>query len=171
MTRQRSWSIREVRCFNPHGSVAERYRRAFEGRVQLHVATSVHEAVRGADVVVAATPSTEALLVLDDLAPGAHVNAVGSDTRGKREVAPEVLREAEVFVDDLAQSRSIGELQDLEGVDGVPIGDVLRGLHPGRRRPGITVFDSTGIALQDLTTAWRAYEMATRHGTGVRLHW
>jgi ornithine cyclodeaminase len=164
-------SIREVRCFNPHGTVAERYRRAFEGRAQLHVATSVQEAVLGADVVVAATPSTEALLFLEDLAPGAHVNAVGSDTRGKREVAPEVLREAEVFVDDLAQSRSIGELQGLEGVDGVPIGDVLRGLHPGRQRPGITVFDSTGIALQDLTTACRAYEMATRHGMGVRLDW
>ena len=99
------------------------------------------------------------------------MNAVGSDSRGKRELDGEVLRSAEVFVDDLAQSRSIGELQDLDDVPGVQIGDVLRGAHPGRCGQGITVFDSTGISLQDLTTAWRAYRAALEQGIGVRLDW
>jgi ornithine cyclodeaminase len=164
-------SIAEVRCFNPHGRVSERYVRAFRGRVDVRVSAGVREAAEGADVVVTATPSTVGLVSLSDLAPGAHVNAVGSDSRGKRELAPEVLRHAEVFVDDLAQSRSIGELQDLDDVPGVQIGDVLRRAHPGRQRKGITVFDSTGIALQDLTTAWRAYRIALEQGVGVKLHW
>ena len=52
-----------------------------------------------------------------------------------------------------------------------PIGDVLRGAHPGRTGDGITVFDSTGIALQDLTTARRAYRLAVEQGVGTRLVW
>ena len=164
-------SIREVRCFNPNGAVGERYRRAFQDRVELCVTSGVREAVEGAQVVVTATPSTDALLFSDDFAPDAHVNAVGSDSRGKRELHPEVLRAAEVFVDDVAQSRTIGELQGLDDVRGVPIGDVLRGAHPGRLREGMTVFDSTGIALQDLTTAWRAYLSALERGVGVTLDW
>jgi ornithine cyclodeaminase len=163
--------ISEVRGFNPHGPVDERYLRTFEDRVTLRVCGSVSEAVEGADVVVTATPSTEPLVFPEHLKEGAHVNAVGSDTRGKREVDPAVLRAAEVFVDDPAQSRSIGELQGLDDVEGVPVGDVLRGAHPGRQRPGITVFDSTGISLQDLTTAWRAYRAALEEGIGVTLEW
>jgi ornithine cyclodeaminase len=164
-------SIREVRCFNPHGPVTERYRRAFEARVQVRVTDGVAAAVEGADVVITATPSTEPLVSLASLAPHAHVNAVGSDTVGKRELEPAVLRAAEVFVDDPAQSRSIGELQGLDDVPAVAIGDVLRGAHPGRQKRGVTVFDSTGISLQDLTTAWRAYQMATEQGIGARLVW
>jgi ornithine cyclodeaminase/alanine dehydrogenase-like protein (mu-crystallin family) len=164
-------SITEVRCFNPHGSVAERFRETFQERVKLSVSASVAEAVDGADVVIAATPATQPFLFREDLAPHVHVNAVGSDTAGKREVHEDVLRAAEVFVDDLAQSRSIGELQGLDDVWAVPIGDVLRGAYPGRQKEGITVFDSTGISLQDLTTAWRAYQMALDQGIGVKLVW
>jgi ornithine cyclodeaminase len=99
------------------------------------------------------------------------VNAVGSDGTGKRELDPALLHKAEVFVDDVQQSRTLGELQGLPEVEAVPIGDVLRGAHPGRRRGGVTVFDSTGIALQDVTSAWLAYRTARERGVGVTLHW
>jgi ornithine cyclodeaminase/alanine dehydrogenase-like protein (mu-crystallin family) len=62
-------------------------------------------------------------------------------------------------------------LQGLDEVEAVSIGSVLQGVHPGRTGSGITVFDSTGIALQDLTTAWRAYTMALELGLGVQLAW
>lgn len=163
--------IATVRCFNPHGEVSDAYVRAFEGRAELRVCGSVAKAVKDADIVVTATPSTRALVFLRDLKEGAHVNAVGADTKGKRELDPGLLREAQVFVDDLQQSKNIGELQGLDGVEAVPIGDVLRGVHPGRRRSGITVFDSTGISLQDLTTAWRGYRMARERGLGITLCW
>lgn len=163
--------ITEVRCFNPHGEVAERYRRAFEERVALRVCASAAEAVEGADIVVTATPSTEPLVFREQLKAHVHVNAVGSDSAGKRELDPAVLRAAEVFVDAPAQSRTIGELQGMDDVDCVAVGDVIRGAHPGRQRPGLTVFDSTGISLQDLTTAWRAYRLAVEQGIGARLEW
>jgi ornithine cyclodeaminase/alanine dehydrogenase-like protein (mu-crystallin family) len=84
---------------------------------------------------------------------------------------PSILRAAQVFVDDPTQSRTIGELQGLAEVEAVPIGAVLQGVHSGRNGTGISVFDSTGIALQDLTTAWRAYTMALELGLGVKLDW
>jgi ornithine cyclodeaminase len=164
-------SIRELRCFNPHGAVRSEYVKAFEGRVDVRACRNAREALSGADVVVTATPSTEPLVFLDDLKEGAHINAVGSDAKGKRELDVEVMRAAEVFVDDPAQSRAIGELQGLDDVAGVPIGDVLRGAHPGRTRRGLTVFDSTGISLQDLTAASLAYRAAKERGVGVTLRW
>jgi alanine dehydrogenase len=164
-------SIEQVRCFNPHGPVGTRFQLGLSGRVEVKVCNSVAEAVRGADVVITATPSTEPLVELADLAPHAHVNAVGSDGKGKRELAPDVLRAAQVFVDDPTQSRTIGELQGIDDVEAVAVGDVLRGANPGRTREGITVFDSSGISLQDLTTAWRAYKLAKERGVGVTLHW
>jgi ornithine cyclodeaminase/alanine dehydrogenase-like protein (mu-crystallin family) len=164
-------SITEVRCFNPHGSVSQRFLDSFKARLDVHLCGSAREAVNGADVVITATPSTEPLVFHKDLKEGAHINAVGSDTKGKREIDQEVLRSAEVFVDDLQQSRTIGELQGLDDVEGVPIGDVLRGAHPGRTRRGVTVFDSTGISLQDLTAAWLAYRVAKERGVGTTLRW
>ena len=164
-------TIGEVRCFNPHGSVSTEFQNAFKGRVDVRVCSSAREAVTGADIVITATPSTEPLVFQRDLKEGAHINAVGSDTKGKRELDQAVLRDAEVFVDDLGQSRAIGELQGLDDVQGIPIGDVLRGAHPGRQRRGITVFDSTGISLQDLTAAWLAYRTAKERGVGVTLRW
>ena len=163
--------IREVRCFNPHGPVGDAFLQTVIGRVDLVACGNVAEAVGGADVVVTSTPSTEALVFLENLTEGVHVNAVGSDARGKRELDPAVMRAAEVFVDDVQQSRAIGELQGLDDVEPVPVGDVLRGVHPGRRGGGITVLDSSGISLQDLTAAQRAYEMAREQGVGTTLVW
>ena len=163
--------ITEVRCFNPHGEVRRSYVQAFGERTHVEICKSVSEAVSGADIVVTATPSTRPLVFLEDLKAGSHINAMGADTRGKRELDGAVLQAAEVFVDDIDQSRTIGELQDLAGVEPVPIGDVLRGAHPGRQGTGLTVFDSTGISLQDLTAAWRAYRVASDRGLGTLLHW
>jgi len=163
--------IQEVRCFNPHGPVAEAFLTTVVGRADLVVCDGVAEAVRGADVVATCTPSTEPLVLLRHLEEGAHVNAMGSDTRGKRELEPAVLGAAQVFVDDVAQSRSIGELQGLEDVEPTLVGDVLRGAHPGRQGSGITVFDSSGISLQDLTAARVVVEMARERGLGTTLTW
>ena len=73
--------------------------------------------------------------------------------------------------DDVYQSRAIGELQGLDEVQPVAVGDVLRGPHPGRRGTEITVFDSSGISLQDLTSARFAYQMARDRGVGTTLVW
>jgi ornithine cyclodeaminase len=101
-----------------------------------------------------------------------HINAMGADTKGKSELDESVLSVAEIFTDDLRQARTIGELQRNPDRVATEIGDVLLGNHAGRQREEqITVFDSTGIALQDLTTAELALEIALKQGVGSTLYW
>jgi alanine dehydrogenase len=79
---------------------------------------------------------------------------------------------ADVFTDDLHQSRTIGELQKKPDKTAIEIGNVLLGNASARQREEqITVFDSTGIALQDLTTAELALHIARERGLGTILHW
>ncbi|UVC13249.1 ornithine cyclodeaminase family protein [Mesorhizobium onobrychidis] len=121
---------------------------------------SAEEAVRAADIVVTATPSREPLFQADWVGPGTHVVSMGSDAPGKRELPSELFPKARLFCDLLSQSVQIGEFQHLRdeidaGVLAVtPIGDVIEKRAPGRRFDNeITVFDSSGISLQDLYMA------------------
>lgn len=123
-------------------------------------AVSAEEAVRTADIVVAATPSREPLFDAAWVGPGTHVVSMGSDAPGKRELPSELFPRARLFCDLLSQSVQIGEFQRARdeidaGVLAVtPIGDVIEKRAPGRRFDNeITVFDSSGISLQDLYMA------------------
>lgn len=123
-------------------------------------AVSAEEAVRTADIVVAATPSREPLFDAAWVGPGTHVVSMGSDAPGKRELPSELFPRARLFCDLLSQSVQIGEFQRVRdeidaGVLAVtPIGDVIEKRAPGRRFDNeITVFDSSGISLQDLYMA------------------
>jgi ornithine cyclodeaminase/alanine dehydrogenase-like protein (mu-crystallin family) len=123
-------------------------------------AVSAEEAVRVADIVVTATPSREPLFDAAWVKPGTHVVSMGSDAPGKRELPSDLLSKASLFCDQLSQSVQIGEFQHIHdeidaGVLAVtPIGDVIEGRAPGRRfEDEITVFDSSGISLQDLYMA------------------
>jgi ornithine cyclodeaminase len=109
---------------------------------------------------VAATPSREPLFDAAWVKPGTHVVSMGSDAPGKRELPSELLSRASLFCDLLSQSVQIGEFQHVRdaiaaGVLAVtPIGDVIEKRAPGRRFDNeITVFDSSGISLQDLYMA------------------
>jgi ornithine cyclodeaminase len=123
-------------------------------------AVSAEEAVRAADIVVTATPSREPLFEADWVGPGTHVVSMGSDAAGKRELPSELLFRASLFCDLPSQSFEIGEFQHVRGaIDAgalavTPIGDVIDKRAPGRRFDNeITVFDSSGISLQDLYMA------------------
>jgi ornithine cyclodeaminase len=117
-------------------------------------------ACRAADIIVTATTATAPLFDASWVRPGTHVASMGSDATGKQELPPELLGSARLFCDLPAQSVRIGEFQHVAGpVAGgtltvTAIGDVLTGRAPGRRdQEEITVFDSSGIALQDLFVA------------------
>ncbi|RWC93150.1 MAG: ornithine cyclodeaminase family protein [Mesorhizobium sp.] len=123
-------------------------------------AVSVEEAVRAADIVVTATPSREPLFDAAWVKPGTHVVSMGSDAAGKHELPSDLLSKASLFCDLLSQSVQIGEFQHLrDAIDAgllavTPIGDVIEKRAPGRRfEDEITVFDSSGISLQDLYMA------------------
>ena len=124
-----------------------------------HIA-SPEEAVRAADIVVTATPSREPLFEAAWVRPGTHVVSMGSDAPGKQELPADLYPRACLFCDLLSQSIQIGDFQharkaiEAGTLTVTPIGDVIEGRAPGRRsEAGITVFDSSGISLQDLFMA------------------
>ncbi|MEQ9676298.1 MAG: ornithine cyclodeaminase family protein [Roseovarius indicus] len=130
--------------------------------------------MREAGVIISITSSFEAILGADQVAPGTHLACMGTDTKGKQEVAPELLGRAVVFTDEVAQSVSIGEAQHAvaQGLIGEgdvqQLGAVINGAHPGRRSAEeITLFDGTGVGLQDLAVASRVVELAQEAGRAV----
>ncbi|WP_331327572.1 hypothetical protein [Methylobacterium fujisawaense] len=120
-------------------------------------AAAPREACAAADVIVTATPARAPLFEADWVRPGTHVAAMGADAKGKQELPPALLERAALFCDLPEQSRTIGEFQhaSADAQAGMrALGDVLRSGEGGRTDPeAITVFDSSGIALQDLTIA------------------
>jgi ornithine cyclodeaminase len=125
-----------------------------------------------AQLIVTTTPSTEPLLHAADIRPGTHITAIGSDTTEKQELAADVLALADVLVaDSLEQCRTRGEIARAvaEGAIGsekaVELGHVLAGEAIGRTHPAqVTVFDSTGVAVQDIAIATAVVEAVTGAG-------
>jgi ornithine cyclodeaminase len=129
-----------------------------------------------ADVLVTVTPSQQPLVEHGWLRPGSHVCAMGADTRGKQELAAAVVAAAAVFVDEPAQAISIGECQHAFNANLIALadlrtlGDVVAGRCAGRRSDDeITLFDGTGVALQDLAVAELARRLAIRRGIGAQV--
>jgi ornithine cyclodeaminase/alanine dehydrogenase-like protein (mu-crystallin family) len=130
------------------------------------VAPSLNEALR-ADIVVTVTPGRQALIGDDTLRPGQHVSLMGADGPDKAEATNGALLRGRLFCDDWEQASHGGELAHAAeaGVvaadDVTAIGDVLAGRAEGRSGVDeITLFDSTGLAIQDLAIAIAAYEAA-----------
>ncbi|MGP1359074.1 iminosuccinate reductase BhcD [Roseicyclus sp.] len=127
--------------------------------------------LRAADVIITITSSFAASLMADHVSPGTHLACMGTDTKGKQEVEAALLGRATVFCDEVAQSVSIGEAQHavaaglLAAGDIVQIGAVINGTHPGRTSAEeITLFDGTGVGLQDLAVAASIVETAVSRG-------
>ncbi len=129
-------------------------------------------AVSESDVVITATPGTGALFDLESVQPGTHLNCVGADTKGKRELPEGLLARVCLFVDDQTQARQIGETQWSPATPCTELGDLLTEKARFSRQAGdITVFDMTGLALQDLTVARLLHERAETACTGTRIAW
>ena len=128
----------------------------------------VEDAVRGADVVSVATPSRKAFIMADWIGPGTHINAMGADSPGKQELDPAILLNARIIADSVDQALVYGEVQSAvrqgllakERILG-HIGQVVANLLPGRTsKEEITVFDGTGLALEDAAVAYMAHTKA-----------
>ncbi|MEL6477963.1 MAG: iminosuccinate reductase BhcD [Pseudomonadota bacterium] len=124
-----------------------------------------------ADVIITITSSFEAQIMADWIKPGTHIACMGTDTKGKQEVDAALLARATVFTDEVAQSVSIGEAQHAISAGLIaesaitPIGAVINKDHPGRQSADeITLFDGTGVGLQDLAVASVAAKRAVELG-------
>jgi ornithine cyclodeaminase len=123
-------------------------------------ACEARELVEQSAVVISITPSTSPVIMRSWVRPGTHIACMGADTKGKQEIETALAEGAELFVDDVEQSITIGEFQHAFGEqrierDGLTfIGDVIAGKSPGRSDDDqVTIFDSSGIGLQDLVAA------------------
>ncbi len=129
-----------------------------------------------ADVIITITSAREALLQDDWIKPGTHLACMGTDTRGKQEIDPANFARAAVFTDEIAQAVSLGESQHaiasglITEDDITPIGDVINGNHPGRSSTDeITLFDGTGVGLQDLAAATACVHAAIEQGLAIEV--
>lgn len=165
-------SLREVLYVSATGERNAAFEAQFASRCTIAPAPDRNAAVAQSDIVVTATPGGGALFDLDAVQPGTHLNCVGADTKGKRELPEGLLPRARLVVDDRTQARQIGETQWAPDTPAEELGDLLSGRTAFTRAPGdITVFDMTGLALQDLTVARQLHLRATETGTGTRIAW
>jgi ornithine cyclodeaminase len=144
----------------------------FAAQCDIRCARDADQAVAESDVVITATPGGGPLFDASAVRPGTHLNCVGADTAGKRELPPGVLARARLVVDDREQALQLGEMQWARETACVELGSLLLGEVPfSRAASDITVFDMTGLALQDLTVARLIYERACAQALGRRIAW
>jgi alanine dehydrogenase len=129
------------------------------------------------DILVTTTPSRSPVVRREWVLSGTHINAIGADAKGKQELESALVKSSKVFVDDMAQAVHSGEVnvpissgvilpEDIHS----QLGNVLAGKNSGRENDQeITIFDSTGLAIQDVATGWRVYEKAALIGKGLKI--
>jgi alanine dehydrogenase len=168
--------IQDIVVFDRHPEHAQAFadELALTFGVNARAASDAAEAATAMDIVVTTTPSRVPVVQRQWVSPGTHINAIGADAAGKQELDPAILTAAKVVVDDWAQASHSGEINvplvrgDLtpEGIYGC-LGDIVAGQKPGREAPEeITVFDSTGLIIQDLALGLAVYKRARERGLG-----
>lgn len=161
--------LRKVKVFDIQPAAAQRLIKFFP---QHAVEACQLQEAAAADIVCTLTTARKPFLQRQWILPGTHVNAIGADGPGKQELEPAILKEAMVVVDDLQQAVAGGEVnvpisQGLYKAEQIhaTLGEIISGRKPGRRdRKAITVFDSTGLAIEDIAVARMIYEKARASG-------
>ncbi len=171
--------IKQVRLHDPSDEAVEAFHKHFDRTAGLEVVTckSTQEALKGADIVVTTTPCRRPVVDRKWVVDGMHINAIGADAVGKQELDVQILKDARVFIDDREQAFHSGEVNvpltlgqlKPEEVEGT-LGGVVAGRTKGRvSDTTITVFDSTGLAVQDMAVARAVYDRAVKDGVGRKL--
>jgi len=171
-------SLEEVRVWDISKNRVESYisemRSICEGKTTLVPVKNVKDAVDNADIIVTTTPSRKPLVYDEWVSEGTHITCIGADAPGKEELDPKILLRAKIYVDDWEQGLHSGEVNvpfskgiiTKENIFG-ELGDVIAGLKPGRTSSEeITIFTSTGLAIQDAVTADIAYRKALSRNLG-----
>jgi alanine dehydrogenase len=169
-------NIEEVKVFDLFPDISQRYAQVMGVKlgINIHPVETV-EAATDADIVVTTTPSREPVVRKQHIKPGTHINAIGADAKGKQELESSLLAGAKVVVDDIRQASHGGEINvpltegklKMEEIHGT-IGELAANLKRGRESDDeITVFDSTGLAIQDMACAKLIYEKARKTNAPV----
>ena len=154
---------------------AEEAAKAYSKRIgKVTAVDDPKDAVEGMDIIVTCTPSRKPIVKDSWVSKGQHINCIGADAPGKEELDPAILKRAKVVIDDWEQASHSGEINVpiSKGIFSekdvyANIGDVVAGKKPGRAsHDEITMFCSTGLAIQDAVTAKLAYDAAKKKGIG-----
>lgn len=169
--------LERVRAYSRDAQRRERFAREMSARlgVAVEAVPTAEEAVRGADIISTATTAAQPVVEGRWIERGAHINAIGINVAHKREIDAETVNRAEVIAADSPEQsrRESGDLIHAFGDDaskwaGVrELAQIIAGKIPGRTNAGqITLFKSNGIAIEDVVTAGRVYEIARERGIG-----
>jgi alanine dehydrogenase len=169
------FDFKEIRVFDISSEAVSRLIKDFpESPI---IERSLEETVKS-DIVCTLTPAHQPVVKSKWIIPGTHINAVGADAQGKEELEPSILNDAMVVVDDLRQASHGGEInvplskglfkkQQIHAT----LGEIITGIKTGRTdNKIITVFDSTGLAIEDIAVARLLYEKARNKGTGLTVN-
>ncbi|MFH0888472.1 MAG: ornithine cyclodeaminase family protein [Planctomycetota bacterium] len=134
--------------------------------INVLTAKSVSDAVNQCDIVVTTTPARGPIVMAKDVSPGTHINAIGADAPGKQELEDKLTKKCKIVIDEWEQASHSGEINvpfakgvitknDIYG----ELGKIVAKLQKGRTNNNeITIFDSTGLACQDIATAYTVYK-------------
>ena len=170
------FSLEHAFAFDVDETQARRFANELSAQLKIAVETTndLGDALKRSEICVTCTPSTRFFLKQDDVQPGTFIAAVGADSETKQELDPTLLAQNKTVADIVEQCASIGELHHAIASDlmtkqqvHAELGDVVSGTKPGRTSPDeIIVFDSTGMALQDVIAAATVFTKAVDNGVG-----
>jgi len=169
---QQIFKLKEIRVWDIFPEATERL---IESLKNMPIKKCSIEEVVKADIVCTLTPAQHPVVEKKWVVPGTHINAVGADAEGKEELEPAILNEALLVVDDLRQASHAGEInvpvsKGLLKKDQIyaELGEIVAGRKKGRTdNQTITLFDSTGLAIEDIAVAKLLYNKALKTGTGL----
>ena len=172
-------SFRTVFAFDQSEDQISRFAAAVKDDLDISVTpvNDLRAALRLSDICVTCTPSEKAIVDADDVAPGTFIAAVGADNSSKQELTPQLMAKGKIVCDVLEQCMVMGDLHHALDAGVVTqshvfaeLGEIVAGKKPGRQSPEeLTIFDSTGMALQDVAAAALAFEKAQHLGVGTVL--
>ncbi|MCT4607488.1 MAG: ornithine cyclodeaminase family protein [Marinisporobacter sp.] len=145
--------------------------------VSFEAVENLEDAVKKSEIITTATPSKKPMIMKEWVSKGTHISCVGADMSGKQEIDENIFSSAKVFVDDINQAKHVGETEIAikkgviqEGDILGEIGELILGNIKGRNaKEDITVYDTTGIALQDLMVSKLALDLAKEKGIGEEI--
>jgi len=171
--------LTEVRAWDALPEFLDAYVKEMSAETGLKIrkCATAEEAVRGADIVVTTTRGRSGPIVKKEwIQPGTHIAAIGADAAGKQELDADVFAGAKVVTDSTNLCVERGETHNAVKAGTIrpedihaEIGEILLGKKPGRENPDeVTIFDTVGMAIQDIVTAGMLYEGALEKGLGTR---
>jgi alanine dehydrogenase len=165
--------IKEVKVFDLDRDISQKYVDEMTAKLGVNIrpVETIQDATE-ADIIVTTTPSRKPVVKKQHIKPGTHINAIGADAKGKQELEADLLRSGKIIVDDIEQASHSGEINvplsggiiKIEDIYGT-LGEVVANVKKGREdNEEITIFDSTGLAIEDVVCAKIVYDKAKKRG-------